>query len=268
MSYPVRKSEYSMDKDTIHTISTRYKTITKAVNRSFWGTNSDTAHSFYVGSYGRGTSVDTSDIDILVVLPDSEFYHFSSLSGNGPSRLLQSVKTAISDSYPSSKISGDGQVVVVEFSDNMKFEILPAFEHRNGFGNVSYKYPDTHQGGKWKITNPKDEQDAMKKKDGFDESNGLLTATCKTIRHVRDTCFTSYTLSGLLIDSFVYKCIGGWHFHREGDKNTDIQMTYEEHLLNEYNKLSCYSSIYAPGSNDIVDTKDWDVLGKVLNKMV
>ena len=46
------------------TISDRYKRITKAINREFWNTDSDTAHSFYVGSYGRGTAVDTSDIDM------------------------------------------------------------------------------------------------------------------------------------------------------------------------------------------------------------
>ena len=58
------------------TISDRYKRITKAINREFWGIDSDTAHSFYVGSYGRGTAVDASDIDILVELPRAEYERF------------------------------------------------------------------------------------------------------------------------------------------------------------------------------------------------
>lgn len=270
MSYTIQKGSFSLDTATIHTISTRYKTITKAVNRSFWESESDTSHSFYVGSYGRNTSIDTSDIDILVVLPDKEFIHFNSLSGNGPSRLLQAVKNALSISYPNSNIKGDGQVVVIEFSDNMRFEILPAFENKDsfGFGNGTYRYPDTHKGGKWKSTDPKAEQAAMREMDDYNHTNGLLTATCKSIRYIRDTYFSSYHLSGILIDAFVYNTIKGWHFLRDGERKTEGHISFEEHLFNEYKQLSRYSTIYAPGSNDTVGTQDWETLGKVLRKMV
>lgn len=270
MSYNIQKSDYSLDKAAIHTISTRYKTITKAVNRTFWGTDSDTSHSFYVGSYGRNTSIDTSDIDIIAVLPEEEFTHFNSLSGNGPSRLLQAVKNALSVSYPNSNIKGDGQVVVIEFSDKMRFEILPAFENKNQFGfyNGTYRYPDTHKGGKWKSTDPKAEQAAMREMDNYNHTNGLLTATCKSIRYFRDKYFSTDHLSGILIDAFVYKVIKGWHFLREGEKHEEGHVSFEEHLLNEYKQLSRFTTIYAPGSNDIVDTQDWETLGKVLRKMV
>ena len=40
------------------TISTRYKAITQRLNTDFWATTSDTAHSLYVGSYGRNTAID------------------------------------------------------------------------------------------------------------------------------------------------------------------------------------------------------------------
>ena len=55
------------------TISLRYKRITKAINSEFWNSDSETAHSRYVGSYGRGTAIDTSDIDILVEWPRTEY---------------------------------------------------------------------------------------------------------------------------------------------------------------------------------------------------
>ena len=48
--------------DQRSTISMRYKRITKAINEEFWNSTSETAHSMYVGSYGRGTAIDTSDI--------------------------------------------------------------------------------------------------------------------------------------------------------------------------------------------------------------
>ena len=82
-------------KDQRDTITQRYKRITKAINSEFWEIDSETAHSRYVGSYGRGTAIDTSDIDILVELPRSEYERFDSLKGNGQSRLLQAVKSAI-----------------------------------------------------------------------------------------------------------------------------------------------------------------------------
>ena len=65
------------------------------MNGDFWDTNSETAHSRYVGSYGRGTAIDVSDLDVLIELPNEEYDHFASLTGNGPSRLLQAVKKAI-----------------------------------------------------------------------------------------------------------------------------------------------------------------------------
>ena len=108
-------------------VSQRYRRITRAVNSEFWGSSSETAHSLYVGSYGRGTAIDTSDIDILVELPRDEYNKYDALRGNGQSRLLQT--------YPNSDIHGDGQVVVINFSDGIKFEVLPAFRQLDWWGN-------------------------------------------------------------------------------------------------------------------------------------
>ena len=113
----------------------------------------------------------------------------------------------------------------------------------------------------------------MKERNDEDESNGLLYATCKHIRYVRSENFSSYHLSGILIDSFVYEAIGGWHFLREGEKKGGGTETYEEHLLSYYEKQYPYPDLIpptlsAPGSGMTVDGDDWEVLGKVLRKMV
>lgn len=94
-------------------ISQRYHKIVKAINQEFWNSNSDRLHGLYVGSYGRGTAISTSDIDILIELPRFEYYHYDRLKGNGQSRLLQAVKNCILIPYPRSSIHGDGQVVVI-----------------------------------------------------------------------------------------------------------------------------------------------------------
>jgi len=39
----------------LSTISTRYHSITKRINLDYWNSSSDTAHSLYVGSFGRDT---------------------------------------------------------------------------------------------------------------------------------------------------------------------------------------------------------------------
>lgn len=274
MSSYVNKN-HKIPEDTRTLISKRYKAITKAINKEFWNSESDSSHSRYVGSYGRGTATDTSDLDVLIELPNDEYEHFTSMNGNGPSRLLQAVKDSILESYPRTDISADGQVVVVKFSDGMKFEVLPAFQDLNYWGEWkgTYIYPDTHMGGNWMTTNPIAEQDAMKQKNAENESNGLLFDTCKHIRYVHTNYYSSYHLSGILIDSFVYAAIKGWHWHREGDpSNSQGEGSYEKSLLDYYNLFVyseiCPPRIQAPGSNMILDTSDWETLGKVLKKMV
>lgn len=272
----VQRNNHSISQDIRSLISKRYKTITKAVNNSFWDSSSETAHSRYVGSYGRGTAINTSDLDVLIELPDEEYGHFTSLTGNGQSRLLQAVKDSIMDAYPRTTVKADGQVVVVKFSDGMRFEILPAFQHANdytGLWDGTYIYPDTHMGGNWMTTDPKAEQDAMSNRNAYDVSNGLLFDTCKHIRFVRSESFSSYHLSGILIDSFVYAAIMDWHWLRDEEQGDGKPGgTYEQALLDYYDQFK-YPTIIppmikAPGSGMQVGTDDWDVLGKVLNKMV
>ena len=65
----VKKRGEVISADQRLSISTRYKRVTRAINSEFWNSSSEIAHSLYVGSYGRGTAIDTSDIDILVELP-------------------------------------------------------------------------------------------------------------------------------------------------------------------------------------------------------
>ena len=161
----------------------------------------------------------------------------------------------------------DGQVVVIDFSDGMKFEVLPAFRQTDWYGNWNgkYDYPDTNMGGNWRSTNPKAEQDAMRERNR--ESNGLLFDTCRHMREIRDNYFSSYHLSGIVIDSFAYHHIADWHWLREGEAPSKHPSgTYEKRLYNECPFWSF--NLTAPGSGDAVNTtRDVDGLRKVLNYM-
>ena len=139
------KDAYNMSAATIGNISYRYKRITAQLNTDFWATTSDTAHSLYVGSYGRDTAAaGLSDLDVAFMLPHACYVKYSSYAGNGQSALLQAVKRSVQNTYPNSEVSGDGQVVVVGFSDGTRFEILAVFQNTVG---SSWTYPNANAGG-------------------------------------------------------------------------------------------------------------------------
>lgn len=249
------------------TISERYRRVTRVVNRAFWDSESETAHSRYVGSYGRGTAIDTSDIDILIELPRAKYEQYDARKGNGQSQLLQALKDAILGTYPRSDIKADGQVVDIFFSDGMKFEILPAFQQLDWSGNWNgkYDYPDSNMGGNWLTTDPKAEQQAMKRKNI--ETNGLLFDTCQHMRQIRDNHFSSYHLSGIVIDSYVYHHIGDWHWLQPGEESSNYPLgTYEKKLYNECPSFAL--NLYAPGSGMPINMSgSIECLRKVLNYM-
>ena len=267
MSDFIKKHGEVIPQDIRTSISVRYHTITCAINVEFRNSTSTTANSLYVGSYGRGTAIDTSDIDILVEIPQVEYQRYDYLKGNGQSRLLQAVRTALLTSYPRTDIRADGQVVKVTFSDGMKMEILPAFPQSSYWGSLEgYTYPDTNDGGRWLSTNPKAEQEAMKAKNA--SSNGLLFDTCKHLRYVRDNYFSSYHLSGIVIDSFVYQAMDFWRWPQHGSGSSAPAGEYEYHLAEQFNSIFPYypyAQINAPGSNQTIDARSSvECLRKVL----
>ena len=267
MSSYVTKHGETIPSNMRSLISTRYQTVTRAVNVEFWNSSSNSAHSLYVGSYGRGTAIDTSDIDILVEVPESNYRRYDTLKGNGQSRLLQAVRNALLSSYPRTDIRADGQVVKVLFSDGMKMEVLPAFRKPSYISTMDeYTYPDTNNGGCWLSTNPKAEQEALRLKNNT--SFGLLFDTCKHIRFIRDNYFSSYHLSGIVIDSFVFNAISGWQWTQDGDSSSTALGTYEESLLQKYYTIfpsKYYATIQAPGSNQTIDaSSSVECLEKVL----
>lgn len=268
MSTRVTRSGEIIPLQTRQKISERYKRMTKAINKAFWNSDSDTAHSLYVGSYGRGTAIDTSDLDVLIELPKAEYERYDAYKGNGQSRLLQAVKDAVLLTYPNTYVKPDGQVIKVHFSDGMKFELLPAFPNTDYWGTPTgtYTYADTNNGGNWKATNPKAEQQKMR--DLNTSSNGLLFDTCKHIRRIRDEHFSSYHLPGIVIDAFVCVAIDGWKWCDDDDGTTPAEpLQYEKHLLTKLQTMRMYflDTLRSPGSGQILEWSDSVVcLEKVL----
>ena len=63
--------------DNADTISLRYGEITAALNKCFRDTESKTANSLQVGSYGRWAAIKgVSDLDMLYIMPKSKWDNY------------------------------------------------------------------------------------------------------------------------------------------------------------------------------------------------
>lgn len=190
-----------MSEQTVEDISYRYKRITKQLNKDFYNSDSDTYHSFYVGSYGRGTDIHVSDIDMIFQLPYSTYERYNNYQGNGQSALLQAVKSSIENTYKSS-MRADGQVIVISFTDGITFELVPAFINKDD----SFTFPDSNNGGSWKTTNPKPEIAEMNAKN--QQWNRNLKRLCRMARAWKD--YWAVPMGGLLIDTLAYNFLSTW----------------------------------------------------------
>jgi hypothetical protein len=225
------------------TISSRYKRITKQLNLDFWNTDSDTAHSLYIGSYGRDTAAKgISDLDVGFQLPPALYAQYNAHANNGQSALLQAVKKSIQKTYSTSDSFGDGQVVVISFDDNIKFEILPYFVNTSS----TWTYPNANDGGSWKACDPKSEIAAIEAR--HKATNKNLKKVCRMARVWRDCC--AVPMSGMLIDTLAYQFI-------EAYEHRDESYTYYDYFFRDFFAFMAQQSATqtvwrAPGSGSNV----------------
>ena len=79
--------------DNAATIALRYGEVTASLNKEFRDTESKTANSLQVGSYGRWTAIKgISDLDMIYIMPAGKW---DSYKDGGQYRLLHDAKAAI-----------------------------------------------------------------------------------------------------------------------------------------------------------------------------
>lgn len=213
--------------------------IAKKLNKQYYDLESDSeSHLYIVGSVGRKTAIkDSSDLDIIFDLPREVYDIFDGYSGNGQSALLQDVKGVIAERYSKTEIRGDGQVVVIAF-EKYTVELVPGFQNDDD----SFTYPDTHDGGSWKKTNPLPEQEECNNCN--DDSNGAFFDICHIIRSWKNEIGLS--MGGLLIDTLVYDCFS------ENDNYSDC--SYSDYL-------SILISVFEYFKNQDKKRKYWFAVG-------
>lgn len=179
--------------DNAETISLRYGEVTAALNKEFRDTDSKSANSLQVGSYGRWTAIKgISDLDMIYLMPASKWETYKS---GDPYTLLRDARDAIKRRYPTTTVKVDRLVVRVLYKD-FHIEVMPAFKLADG----SYKYPDTANGGSWKITKPQAEIDEMRAANA--RRNRNLRRLCKMARAWKNK--HGVAIGGLLIDTLAY----------------------------------------------------------------
>src|SRR5699024_10583981 len=97
----------------------RMKRITKKMKKTYYdGNNSEEENYLLIDYLDHHTAIKSvSDVDIAFILSQKEYDKYNSRKNNGQSDLLQDIKKTLSELASRTIVRGDGQVVVLEFSD-------------------------------------------------------------------------------------------------------------------------------------------------------
>jgi len=223
-------------------ISLKYGELTSALNQEFRSTDSKTANSLQVGSYGRSSGIKgISDLDMLYIMPAKEWENFRD---GGQYSLLLNAKKAIKARYPRTTVKVDRLVVSVLYN-NFQIEVQPVFEQSDG----SFLYPDTKNGGAWKTTKPKLEIKAMSETDAAKNKN--LRRLCKMSRAWKNK--HGLKIGGLLIDTLAFNFLSGTDKYDETSYSSfpKLLLDFFEYLSNQPDQ----AFYFALGSNQRVAVK-------------
>lgn len=225
------------------TITIRYGELTAALNKQFRDTESKTANTLQVGSFGRRTGINgISDLDMLYLMPKTKWDEYDKTGGQ--LKLLQDTKDAILKRYPLTRVRVDRLVITVTYT-NFHVEVQPVFEQND----KSYKYPDTKNGGSWKITKPREEMDAVADLDAAKNSN--LRRLCKMARAWKNK--HGVAMGGLLIDTLAYNFLSSTS---EYDTRSYLYYDWLSRDFFKYlSELPEQSEYAAPGSRQRVRVK-------------
>ncbi|MCE1176224.1 MAG: nucleotidyltransferase [Burkholderiales bacterium] len=232
--------------DSADQISSRYGEITKVLNQKFRDSESTTANTLQVGSYGRYTGIKgISDLDMLYIMPESEWINYKD---GKQTQLLNGVRDAIKARYPKTDVRVDRLVVTVTYT-NFHIEVQPVFEEFDAEGNTQFKYPDTYNGGSWKITKPRQEMQAIRELNV--QKNKNLRSLCKMARAWKNQ--HGIEMGGLLIDTLAY------NFLNSTTEYDDKSFYYFDWMCRDFFKFLAEQTdrdfYRAPGSNQNVKVK-------------
>lgn len=224
---------------------TKYKGVTQCLNKHYYGSSSETQHGKLVGSWGKRTEIrPPRDIDAIFVLPDSVFTQYSQMpwTTNKQSALLQEVKGVLQDCYSTTKMSGDGQVVVIPFT-SYAVELVPAF----AIGSQFY-ICNTHGGGSYKTVDPDAEVSRLNSSDTT--TSGNTRDLIRMMKRWQDYC--TVPIKSFLVELLAISFLDTWE-HRGKSK------TYYDWMTRDFLKFlidRANGYVTVPGTYEIINIGD------------
>jgi len=186
---------------------TKVNSVGRCLHAKYYQGAYDSANVVVVGSYGKGTAVrPPSDIDILYLLPVSEYHRINQVFGNGQSQLLQEVKRALADTFPRTNLSADGQVVKAPFT-SFAVEVVPAFRCDDG----TYLTCHTAGGGSWRSSNPIAEYRAIADLDAI--YGNKATHLIKMLKAWKRTC--NVPLKSIAVEIAACSFVRQWPYNQQ-----------------------------------------------------
>lgn len=225
---------------------TKHTGVRSTLHQAYYNTPYNSSTSVLVGSYGKNTEIrPPSDIDILFLLPWSEFNRYNNVIGNKQSQLLQDVKQVLARTYTSTRMRADGQVVVVPFI-TFAIEVVPCFELTSG----QYFICDTNSGGSWKTIDPSAEMTALVNSNK--RSLGKTIHLIKMSKAWRNYC--SVPLKSFAIEILATQFLSTWEHY-------DKTSVYYDWMVRDFLKFlvsKAGSYVFAPGIFETIHLgEDW-----------
>jgi len=158
----------------------------------------------FVGSWGKATEIrPPRDVDLLYWLPNDVYWRVERHIGNKQSQLLQEVKGVLSATYPTTRMRGDGQVVVVPF-ESYSVEVVPAFRLQSGKALIC----DTNNGGRYEETDPVAEIRAVNRSD--EQTKGNTRNLIRMQKRWQEHC--SVPLKSFVIELLAIEFLDIWPY--------------------------------------------------------
>jgi Second Messenger Oligonucleotide or Dinucleotide Synthetase domain len=225
--------------------STKHKGVRTCLNRHYYNSSSDSDNSLLAGSWGKSTEIrPPRDIDVLFGLPKSVYDQYESRIGNKQSQLLQEVKSVLAATYSTTKMRGDGQVIVVPF-ESYAVELVPAFLLTDG----KYWICNTPDGGSYKTVDPKAEKSHIKVSN--DDTKGNTRDLIRMMKCWQDYC--NVPLKSFVIELLVVQFIAGWA-HK--GKSTVYYDWMVRDFLNYLKGKYSWESVSVPGILETISLGD------------
>lgn len=219
-------SNLRIPQSSVNKVDEIYKELTAHLNSRYYGINSNTKHSAYLGSYGRGTAIKVDDIDVVFALPVALFKEFEEHK-NPASAMRASFMEVVQSIFSEAHLGSDNQVIRIDFEDDISFEVFPGFLNQNG----SYTMADTSGNGGWMVCDPKPEIETIIEANKDISNNNLnrLSRMIKAWKAVWDV-----PISGFLIDTMVYDFFLNWEHKENASAYNDWMVRdFFEFLMNQ-----------------------------------